>query len=191
MARRFLILHGWQGSGAGHWQTWLADRLAGRGEHVRYPSLPDADAPRADRWAAAMHAELGALAAAPGERVVLCHSLGGVLWLREAARVTPAARVHRVLLVAPPCPGGAPPEIAGFFPTGATPAALAGAAGDTRIVCATDDPYCPEGAASCWAAPLGLPADIVRGGGHLNPEAGFGPWPEMEAWALGERPTVG
>ena len=191
MARRFLILHGWQGSGAGHWQTWLAERLAGHGEHVRYPSLPDADAPRPDHWAAALHAELDALAAGPGERVVLCHSLGGVLWLREAARVTPGARVDRVALVAPPCPGGAPAEIAGFFPTGAWPAALAGAASTTRIACATDDPYCPVGAASYWAAPLGLPADVLPGGGHLNAEAGFGPWPAMEAWALGRRSTLG
>jgi predicted alpha/beta hydrolase family esterase len=121
---------------------------------------------------------------------VVCHSLGGVLWLREAARLPEAARVDRVALVAPPCPGGAPAELAGFFPTGAEPVALACAAGETRVVCAADDPYCPEGAAACWAAPLGLAADVLPGGGHLNPEAGFGPWPEMERWALGERHTL-
>jgi hypothetical protein len=91
--------------------------------------------------------------------------------------------------VAPPCPGGAPAEIAGFFPTGATPAALARAAGDTRVVCATDDPYCPEGAASCWAAPLGLAADVVPRGGHLNPEAGSarGPRWRRGRWASAPR----
>ena len=37
----FLILHGWQGSGPGHWQTWLAGRLRDRGERVSYPELPE------------------------------------------------------------------------------------------------------------------------------------------------------
>ena len=192
MGRRFLILHGWRARARGIGRRGWRSRLAGRGAHVRYPCLPDADAPRPDRWAAALHAELDALAAASGERVVLCHSLGGLLWLREAARLTRAARVDRVLLVAPPCPGGAPAEIyAGFFPTGATPAALARAAGDTRVVCATDDPYCPGEAAPAGRRRWACRPTSCRAGGHLNPEAGFGPWPEIEAWALGERPTLG
>jgi predicted alpha/beta hydrolase family esterase len=190
MERRFLILHGWQGSGPDHWQTWLAGRLSARSEHVQYPALPDPDRPRLERWGAALHAELERLAAAPGERVVVCHSLGAVLWLREAGRVAAAARPDRVALVAPPCAGAAPPELAGWCETAASPAAVAGAAGSTRVVCGTDDPYCPQTAAACWAGPLGLPADVVPGGAHLNPDAGLGPWPAMEAWALGERPSL-
>src|SRR3954470_12232349 len=49
-AFRVLILHGWQGSGPDHWQTWLAGRLRDRGAHVQYPSLPDCDVPCPDRW---------------------------------------------------------------------------------------------------------------------------------------------
>jgi predicted alpha/beta hydrolase family esterase len=187
--RRFLLLHGWQGSGPEHWQSWLAQRLRHRGEHVSYPVLPDPDVPIPARWGAALHGELAALAAGDGERIVLCHSLACVLWARETARIEPAHRVDRVALVAPPAPGVAP-ELAAFFPTGADEASLTAAAGATRLVCSSDDPYCPGGAAAVWGVPLGLEADEVPGGGHLNADAGFGPWPAMEAWALGERATL-
>jgi uncharacterized protein len=193
--QRVLILHGWQGSGLEHWQTWLTRRMRSRGVHVQYPSLPDCDVPCPDRWGAALHRELRELAAAPGERVVVCHSLACVLWLREAARIAPELRVDRVALVAPPCPGCAVPELAGFFPTGADKAAIDAAAGHTRLVCSDDDPYCPgRGAAEYWGQPLELVVDLLPAAGHLNTEAGYGPWPEMEAWVLGEltglRPPV-
>ena len=125
---RALILHGWHGSGPDHWQTWLAGRLRDAGAHVQYPALPDCEVPCPDRWGAALHREVRALAKGDGERVVIAHSLGCVLWLREAAEIRPEHRVDRVVLVAPPCPGA----------------------------------------------------------GHLNVEAGYGPWPAMEAWALGD-----
>jgi len=185
---RALILHGWQGSGPDHWQTWLAGRLAAAGAHVQYPTLPDCDVPCPDRWGGALQRELRALARAEGgERVVIAHSLGCVLWLREAAQVAPALRVDRVVLVAPPCPGSRVPELARFYPTGADKSAVDAAAGSTRLVCSDDDPYCPgRGAAEHWGRPLALAVDLLPGTGHLNVEAGYGPWPAMEAWALGE-----
>ncbi len=112
-ARRVLILHGWQGSGPDHWQTWLAAELARDGHAVRFPRLPECDRPCPDKWGGALHEELEALAATPGgERVVCCHSLGCVLWFREATRIAPDRRVDRVVLVAPPCPGSRVPELA-------------------------------------------------------------------------------
>ncbi|MDX6703868.1 MAG: serine hydrolase [Baekduia sp.] len=188
---RALILHGWQGSGADHWQTWLAGRLRDAGAHVQYPELPDCDVPCPDRWGGALHREVRALAKGDGERVVICHSLGCVLWLREAAAIRPEHRVDRVVLVAPPCPGAKVAELARFYPTGADKAAIDAAAGHTRLVCTDDDPYCPgRGAAQHWGAPLELDIDLLPGAGHLNTESGYGPWPEMEAWALGAVPSL-
>jgi predicted alpha/beta hydrolase family esterase len=140
----------------------------------------------------AFRSELGRLAARQDdERVVVAHSLGCVLWLREAANVAPSRRVDRVALVAPPCPGAAVPELAKFYPTGAEREAVALAAAETRVVCSDDDPYCPgENAARYWAEPLALTVEVLRGAGHLNVEAGFGPWPAMEAWCLGERDAL-
>ena len=193
MVRRFLILHGYEGSGPGHWQTWLAGRLRERGAVVRYPELPEPFAPQPRAWGAALHAGLAGLAAGTGgegERVVVCHSLASTLWLREAAAVAPEHRADRVVLVAPPCPDGVPAVLRHFFPVDTGAGALAAAAGTTRVVCADDDPFCPEGAATRWGMPLRLPVDLVTGGGHLNPDAGFGPWAAMEAWCLGEREAL-
>ena len=79
------------------------------------------------------------------------------------------------------------PEIAGVLPGPAAARSTAGA----RIVCSDDDPYCPEGAATLYGEPLGVPVDVLPGGGHLNPEAGYGPWPAVEAWCLdGDRPIT-
>jgi predicted alpha/beta hydrolase family esterase len=179
--RSFLILHGWTGSGPEHWQTWLAARLRARGETVSSPALPDADHPRPEAWLAALAAALERL---PPRPVVLCHSLGCILWLHHAA-LHQEDIVERVLLVAPPCESAGVPELAPFFPAPLTPVAGRGA----RLVCSDDDPYCPEGAADRYAA-LGAPVDLLPGTGHLNTDAGFGPWPAVEAWALGARDDV-
>ena len=48
-----------------------------------------------------------------------------------------------------------------------------------RIVCSDNDPYCPEGAHTLYPGP----ADLLEGQGHINPDAGYGPWPAVEAWA--------
>jgi predicted alpha/beta hydrolase family esterase len=190
MRAHVLILHGWRGSEPEHWQTWLADRLRAGGHDVRYPQLPRCDAPCPDRWGAELHSELAALGR-EGERVVACHSLGCVLWLRQAARIAPADRVDRVLLVAPPCPGAAVEELAGFYPTGAERDAVAAAAERTLLVCSDDDPYCPgRGADRYWAEPLGLEVEVLPGSGHINVDAGYGPWPEAEDWVLGKRESV-
>ncbi len=166
----YLILHGYEGSGPGHWQTWLAGRLRAADAIVAYPDLPDADHPSLDAWLSALARELDALPAAP---VVLCHSLACVLWLHHGG-----LGAERVLLVAPPSQAGAPEALASFFPV-ALPASLPGA----RLVCSDNDPYCPEGAAALYGEPLGLATDVLPGLGHLNPDAGLGPWPEVEAWA--------
>lgn len=185
--RSFLILHGWQGSGPGHWQTWLARRLERAGEHVRYPDLPEADEPDAAAWAQTIHDEL---AAAPGERTVVCHSLACLLWAREAATIAERGAVQRLLLVAPPCPVTPLPGVSGLYPTPLDADALARSAGEARVVGSDADPYCPAGPERSFARPLGLPIDVLPGAGHLNCESGYGPWPAVEDWCTRGAPIV-
>jgi hypothetical protein len=175
---RFLILHGLEGSGPGHWQPWLADRLRAGGHDVSFPDLPDPDAPRLEPW-------LGALAAVrTGDEVVLCHSLGCCLWLHHRSRGGAPAR--RVLLVAPPRPEPMLDVIADFFPVPIAPRLGA----EARVVCSDDDPYCPTGAIELYARALHAPFDVVPHGGHINPETGFGAWPAVERWAYGENQGI-
>ena len=179
-ADSFLILHGLQGSGPGHWQTWLAARLRAGDERVVYPDMPDADMPSLGAWREALDRELDAL---PGSVIVVCHSLACLLWLHHID--DGGEQADRVLLAAPPSPTADLPEIAGFFP--APLPALTGA----RLVCSDDDPYCPEGADELYGRPLRIPYDVLPGKGHLNPETGLGPWPAVEAWCReGDRPIT-
>jgi predicted alpha/beta hydrolase family esterase len=123
-----------------------------------------------------------------GERIVLCHSLGTRLWLLHA-REGAADAAERVLLVAPPCADEIA-AVARFRPDGVTAEDVRRAAGLTRMVCApADDPYCAAGAPAVYGH-LGIATDLIEGGGHLNTDAGYGPWPALEAWALGRRQDV-
>jgi predicted alpha/beta hydrolase family esterase len=183
----FLILHGLEGSGPEHWQTWIASRLGGRGLEVAYPSLPDAHSPRLERWLEALDDELARLPAA--ETTVLCHSLGSLLWLHHAAR-RPAARVARALLVSPPQPDDDDPQSAGFRPTPLDLEGVAVAGAETRLVCSTDDPWCPPETSRRIGEAIGVPIEWLENAGHVNAAGGYGPWPALEAWALGEREGI-
>jgi predicted alpha/beta hydrolase family esterase len=174
----FLILHGLEGSGPEHWQTWVAERLRGHGLRVSFPELPAAAAPRLAEWLEALRAELEGLPR--DETTVLCHSLGSLLWLHHDGRP-----VRRALLVAPPQPDEEVPPAVGFRPV---PAARS-AARETRFVCSTDDPWCPPERSQALADAVGAPVDWLVNAGHVNADAGFGPWPALEAWCLGERPS--
>jgi predicted alpha/beta hydrolase family esterase len=186
MASGFLILHGLGGSGPGHWQRWIAEQLRADGNTVALPDLPDPDAPHPAAWRAQVLAEAGALDG--DERVVLCHSLSCIVWLAACAEVE--RPVDRVALVAPPSLASGLPELAPFFPLTASAGEVAAAARQTRLVCSDDDPYCPQGAAQLYGEPLRLAVDLHPGRGHLNVDAGLGPWPAMLAWAQGAKNGV-
>ena len=101
-----------------------------------------------------------------------------MLWLHHVARGGRPA--ERVLLVAPPSPTGVPDVLAPFFPTPDV------ALDNARLVCAENDPYCPEGAASVFP---GLPTDLLPGQGHVNPDAGYGPGPPSRRGPGGRHAT--
>jgi predicted alpha/beta hydrolase family esterase len=185
LSRSFLILHGLEGSGPDHWQTWLAGRLRERGERVSYPDLPGPFDPDPEQWLAALRDELAAM---DGERIVLCHSLACLLWLLHA-RAGAADAADRVLLVAPPCAWDVP-AVARFRADGVKAEDVERAAGSTSMFCGAPDPYCPGSAIRVYGGVLPR-ADCVPGAGHVNPDAGYGPWPAVEQWAMGEREDVG
>ena len=175
-----LILHGWQGSGPDHWQSWLAGQLRAADREVRYPTLPDPDSPSLECWLAALRTTLDGL---PDDGFdVVAHSLGAVLWLHHVARSDDSPRPARVALVAPPSPRTTIPELAAFFPAPMNIDVVRHAADGTVLVGGTADPYTPEGIAIAYGRPLKMPTTIIAGGGHLNPEAGYGPWPAVLDW---------
>lgn len=184
----FLILHGLENHRPpSHWQFQLAAGLAADGHVVRYPSLPDADSPSYDAWRAVIEDELARLAADAGgaERVVICHSLSCLLWLAAGPQFASELRPARVLLVSPPDSAAIPDSVADFrLDTAALAAeAIRGTAtAALRFVGSDDDPYNPAGIAALYADPLGVPCDVIAGGGHITPDDGYGAWPSVRAW---------
>jgi uncharacterized protein len=186
-ARSFLVVHGWQNHRPeGHWQRWLTESLRASGEQVVYPQLPDPDMPSLPTWLGVLRDELRMLG--EGERVVICHSLGCLLWLRHAESAESAAgaglAADRVLLVCPPGPSTLPAELAPFHAAPVDAAAVRASARDRiELVCTDADPWCPEGAATLYGRALGLPVHVIAGAGHLSLDEGYGPWPAVERWA--------
>jgi hypothetical protein len=175
-----VILHGLDGNEADHWQTWLAEQLQAVGREVRYPQLPDSDQPRPSVWLSVLQATLGGLR--DGEFDVVCHSLGCLLWLHHVSRDAGAPKPARVALVAPPSPRLATPGLALFLPVPLPVDAVRRAADGTVLVCGTNDPHCPEGAAAAYGVPLKLPTTVISGGRHLDVAAGYGPWTAVLEW---------
>ena len=184
--RRFLVLHGWQHHRPPeHWAWWLTDTLRGRGEQVLYPQLPSPDHPVLDDWLEVLEAEWRQMG--DGERVVVAHSLGCLLWLRAAAAGLIDPPADRVLLVAPPSPGvtRSIPEMAEFDARLDAEALRKSSRDAVRLACSDADVYSTEGtAAEVYGVPLGLDVDLLPGARHLSDADGYGAWPSVLAWCL-------
>src|SRR5436190_9605925 len=156
-----VIVHGWTGSGPGHWQSLAAVELANEGFSVDVPQFTDPDKPVLDVWLDELREHLEA-APSDVERIVLAHSAGALLWLHHASHAVPAGlRVNRVLLVAPPGPDWHEPEVTGFQPTPLDPAGLRRAAGLTRMVISDDDPCGTVTQGRQLAGTLGVDLDVI------------------------------
>jgi hypothetical protein len=165
-----LILPGWQNSGPEHWQSrW--ERLHGD----RRVEQRDWFVPKRADWVAALEAEVSA---APGDVVLVAHSLGCVLTAHWAATSARAVRVRGALLVAPPQLDRAdmPFEVADFRPIPQQrlpfPAVL---------VFSTDDPFSDAAWSHSQAETWGAEPVNLGARGHINAESGLGDWPEARA----------
>jgi uncharacterized protein len=179
----FVIVHGLNGSPAGHWQRWLEGELLSLGFRVRFPDLPSREAPDLGDWIAPLHATL--VDAGP-DAVVIAHSLGALLWMQYAS--APAcASVNRVLLVAPPGMSELD-ELAKV--TGHRSVSLLGErlripAKTILMAGSLQDPYCRRGFFEEYARPLSIsPIYLPDRFRHVNIESGHGPWPFALRWSL-------
>jgi hypothetical protein len=155
-----LIVPGLRSSGLTHWQTWLERRVAGS---IRVAQR-DWNDPHLPEWSARIRREIVRV---QGQIFIAAHSFGVLAAVQAAS--DHAERIGGALLVAP-----ADPErfgVADFLPTKRL-------AFPTIVVGSTNDPWMSASSADHWSRVWG--ADFVNLGaaGHINAEAGFGPWPE-------------
>ncbi|OGX84062.1 RBBP9/YdeN family alpha/beta hydrolase [Hymenobacter coccineus] len=174
----YFVVPGLGGSGPQHWQTLFEQA----GPHFTRIEQRDWDAPDCAEWVAAI---AHALAGAALENVVLVgHSLGCVA-IAQWARAHPrsAAVLKGALLVAPAdieAPRPDPPLTTGFVPIPLGPLPFR-----SLVAASTNDPWVTWDRAQHFAAAWGSELVDLGPAGHVNPDAGFGPWPA--GWALLER----
>lgn len=172
MTHRILIVPGYQGSGPGHWQTWFERRLP----RARRVGRIDWHAPVIANWAHEIRNEIGC---APDPVWLIAHSFGCL-----AAAVAAAGgreRIAGAMFVAP-----ADPER--FSPLGLKTDRTAlpslslyltrqPLSFPSLVVASASDPWMPLNVAAYWADRWGSRFVNLGDAGHINVEAGFGPWP--------------
>lgn len=175
-----VIVHGYDGSGPGHWQRWLDEELRIRGVAVEFPELPDPQSPECDVWVAQLHT-IVSNATAPV--LFVAHSLGCWAVDHLLARYG-ATGIDAALLVAPPSPYLLFEPVQSFFPAPQSPVAWAPIAERSLLVTSDDDPYIEATEAAAIGQRIGVPVHMLAGAGHINVESGFGPWPFALQWVL-------
>jgi hypothetical protein len=157
-----IIIPGWRDSPPGHWQSLWTHELPGA---VRV-TQDDWVSPTRQAWVASITQTILAQAQPV---VIAAHSLGCI----ATAHLPPEAMagIASALLVAP-----ADPErrsvLNDFAPVPYQPLPF-----KSIIVASNTDPYCPVRTAGAYARAWGSEFVRLQNAGHINLEAGFGPWP--------------
>ncbi len=173
-----VIVHGYEGSGPGHWQHWLREELEKLGEPAAFPALPDDTDPRCDAWVQTLRDVVGGL----GEPVTFAaHSLGCWAVDHYLARHG-AAGVRGALLVAPPSPYSLFEPIQSFLPPPRSRAAWSALGEHSLLLGSDNDDYAGDDEIVELGRTLGVPHRILPGSGHINASSGFGPFPLALDW---------
>ena len=166
-ATPILILPGYADSGPEHWQShWERADPA-----CRRVVQDDWLQPTRDAWLAALERAVAACAAPP---VLAAHSLACSLVAHWATRAS--APVKSALLVAPAdvdSPAHTPDEVRSF-----SPIPLARLPFPSIVVASGDDPFVEPSRAEAFAHAWGSRLITLPRAGHINADAGYGPWPD-------------
>lgn len=157
--QRILIVPGLYDSGPDHWQTWL-EKVLPSSERVQQrdwatPDLTD--------WANSVRR---AVESQRGGVWIVAHSFGCLAVVRAAAEI--GGLISGALLVAPAEPAragtvGVVPEARLPFPS--------------FLIASRNDPWMTFNSARQWSWRWGSRLVDAGAAGHINAEAGYGPWP--------------
>ncbi len=161
----FLIQPGWQNSGPHHWQTLWEAQLGRAATRV-----PQQDWMVPERMAWSRVLEQTIRHTSPPV-VILAHSIGCMATIFAIQ----AAPVAAVVLVAPADAerANAPGALHTFTPIPMEPLRT-----PALLVASDSDGYCSLDRARAFAGAWKADLEIVTDGGHINADAGFGPWPD-------------
>lgn len=163
-----LMVPGLGGSGPDHWQTRWQQKLS-TGCRVE-----QADWDRPDRrdWTERL---VEAVAGASRPVVIVAHSLGVAAVAHAAPRLKPGAVIGGFLVALPDVehPAVEPDCLRVFSPLPRDPLPF-----PSLLIASRNDPYCGYDRAEDISYEWGAALVDAGEAGHLNPESGFGPWPE-------------
>lgn len=168
---RTLILHGWGGSDAPHWQAELASEIARDYGTVSFPLLDNPHFPSRNRWLR----QVKTILAAFKPDTVVCHSLGCTLWFWLAQEEL--SSIKRLFLVSPPSLDTEMDIIKSFFPA---PLSETLCAEEAHLIVSDNDPYIGIEEASRIATHYDIPLHTIAEAGHINAESGYGKWEWIE-----------
>jgi predicted alpha/beta hydrolase family esterase len=176
--KKALIFHGTHGSPQGNWFPWLKEHLIIQGWDVVIPSLPTPEDQSLESWITALNTQVTNLS---DINMVIGHSLGATFILRLIERnlINPS----QILLVS---------TVINFIQNEeydrlnksfidhpfdwkkikATPANWALLHGD-------NDPYVQLNQPQEVAENLNISLNLIKGGGHINADAGYTEFPEI------------
>ena len=168
---KVLILHGWGGSDAPHWQAELASEIAKDYGTVSFPLLDNCHFPSKNRWIKQVKKILEDFK----PDTVVCHSLANTLWFwlyQEEIQT-----VQRLFMVSPPSLSTEEKTIKTFFPCEA-PSELY--AKEIHMIVSDDDPWVKMEEAQDIASHYNATFTSIQNAGHINADSGYGKWDLIE-----------
>jgi len=166
-----LILHGWGGSDAPHWQAELASQIAKEYGTVSFPLLDNCHFPSKNRWVKQVKEILEEFK----PTTVVCHSLANTLWFWLCQE--DIASVERLFMVSPPSLKTTESTIKTFFPC-EVPKNIK--AKEVHMVVSTNDPWVELDEAKEIALHFNMTFTAIENAGHINEESGYGKWDFIE-----------
>ncbi len=169
---RVLILHGWGGSDAPHWQAELASEIAKNYGTVSFPLLDNCHFPSKNRWMKQVRQMLKEFK----PTTVVCHSLANNLWmwLCQAEDMT---EIERLFMVSPPSLETKEKNIKTFFPC---PLPQDIYAKKVHMIVSDDDPWVQMDESKKLSKHFGATLTVLNNAGHINADSGYGKWEWIE-----------
>ena len=171
-----LILHGWGGSDAPHWQAELASEIAKDYGSVCFPLLDNCHFPSKNKWMR----QVKTLLADFKPDTVVCHSLANNLWLWlcEEGEIE---EVERLFMVSTPSLKTKEKTIKAFFPC---PLPQNIHAKEVHMIVSDNDPWVKFDEAQTLAKHCNSTFTVLENAGHINEDSGYGKWDFIEKWVM-------
>ena len=166
-----LILHGWGGSDAPHWQAELACEIAKNYRTVSFPLLDNCHFPSKNRWIKQVKQLLKEFK----PDTVVCHSLANTLWFWLCQEEI--IEIEKLIMVSPPSLQTTETTIKTFFPCEIPQNIYAK---NIELIVSDNDPWVELDEARNMANSIGANYTVIENAGHINADSGYGKWAFIE-----------